>query len=115
MSERFAAYTRVEVDERKKRLAIRVRAVEEHSVAHYRRAVITSLRETGAKPRAVISDDLSVALPRLAVVPIEQFLLEGTSVDGLKLTRAINELVAAEKVVSEDINGVTVYRLKDQS
>lgn len=114
MQERYAAYTRSEVDERKKRLAIRVRSVEAHTDSHYRRGLVASLKqaETG-KPATILQDDLAVFLPRLASVEIEQFLLEGSSVDGLRLNRILKELVAAGKVIQYEDDGVTIYKMAE--
>ena len=113
MQERFAAYTRTEVHARRKKLAVKVRAVAEHTNSHYLRAVLASLKKQN-KPRASIADDLSLSLPRLASVGIEQYLLEGSTIDEAQLRTAIEKLVVARKIDTFEDDGVTVYRLKDE-
>lgn len=96
--ERFFGRTRKELRRRAGRVASRVRAVESHSDADYKRAVTASLKKEGDQPFAALMDTIATRLPRLVETSMSDYLLDGTYVDRVRLKRILAAMVKEEEV-----------------
>jgi len=114
-NERYSGYSKIDlVRDRQKRMAVKIRAVEEHSDFDYREVITSCLKLDSAKPLTVIMDEMGRRLPRLASTSIDDYFLNGTYVDKVRTARILATLTDEGKAVVIEDNGIRAFMSKEQ-
>jgi len=92
MQELFSRLSKKAIRSRVKKVAIKVRAVEEHEDLDYRIAILATLIDSPLIPHVALRDKIASALPRLDTTPIDEYFSKGTYVDEVRFDRIIGEM-----------------------